>query len=119
MASTSVSARWDGWWGRPSAAARVPSLQLWTSSRTRRRARARVSTVGLASRSRPVETRAWSRNERSKRRLWPTSTDPPTNSRKDGSISPTLGASATMASLMPVSAVMNGGMRSSGLTNVW
>jgi len=32
---------------------------------------------------------------------------------KDGSISPTRGASATMASLMPVSAVMNGGMRSS------
>ena len=43
----------------------------------------------------------------------------PTNSRKEGSISPTRGASATMASLMPVSAVMNGGMRSSGRTKVW
>ena len=29
------------------------------------------------------------------------------------------GASATMASLIPVSAVMNGGMRSSGRTKVW
>ena len=29
------------------------------------------------------------------------------------------GASATMASLMPVRAVMYGGIRSSGRTNVW
>src|SRR5664280_2503914 len=82
-------------------------------SRTRRRDRARVSTVTLARRSRPVDTRAWSRNERSKRMLWPTRTAPPTNSRKDGSISPLRGASTTISSLMPVSAVMNGAIRSS------
>ena len=52
------------------------------------RASARVSTVGLARGSRPVATRAWSRKETSNRRLWPTSTAPPTNSRKEGSISP-------------------------------
>ena len=119
MASTSVSARWDGWWGRWSDAARVPSLQFGTMSRTRRRARARVSTVALAIRSRPVDSRAWLRKERSKRTLCPTTTAPPRNSRNDGSISPTRGASATMASLMPVSAVMKGGIRSSGRTNVW
>ncbi len=81
-------ARWDGWWGSRRVAARVPSLQFGTMSRTSRRARARVSTVALARRSRPVATRAWSRKERSKRRLWPTSTAPPRNSRKEGSIVP-------------------------------
>jgi hypothetical protein len=79
---------------------------------------ARVSTVELASGSRPVDTSAWSRKERSNLRLWPTSTAPRTNSRNEGSNSPTRGASATMASSMPVSAVMKGGMRPSGRTKV-
>ncbi len=99
--------------------AKVPSRQLGTESRTSRLAIASVSTVAWASGSRPVDTSAWSRKERSKRRLWPTSTAPPTNSRNEGSISPARGASDTIASLMPVSAVMNGGIRWSGRTKVW
>ena len=118
MASTSFSARCEGWWERSRLVASVPSLQLGTMSRTSRRARARVSTVAFCRRSRPVDTSAWLRKERSNRTLWPTITAPPRNSRKDGSMAPVVGASATMRSLIPVRAVMNGGMRWSGFTSV-
>jgi hypothetical protein len=43
--------------------------------------------------------------------LWPTSTASPTNSSSDGNIAPGVGAPSTMASVMPVSALMNGGIR--------
>ncbi len=50
--------------------------------------------------------------------LWPTSTAPPTNSRSEGNIAPTRGASATIPSVMPVSEAMKGGIGWSGRTKV-
>ena len=55
----------------------------------------------------------------SKGALCATSTESPANSRNAGSASPSRGASPTIASLMPVSTEMKGGIGTPGLTSVW
>ena len=55
----------------------------------------------------------------SNRMLWPTMTASPMNSRNVGSASSMRGASTTIALVMPVSTVMNGGIGAPGLTSVW
>ena len=54
----------------------------------------------------------------SKRTLWPTSTVPAVNSRKDGSTAATGGAGSTMAVVMPVRTEMVGGTGRPGFTSV-
>ena len=55
----------------------------------------------------------------SKRMLWPTMTASPMNSRNVGRASAIRGASTTIACVIPVSTVMNGGIGAPGLTRVW
>lgn len=55
----------------------------------------------------------------SKAALWATSTAPRANSQNDGSASAAVGARATIASVMPVSALISGGMPVPGWTSVW
>ena len=74
-----------------------------------RRASGTVSTRRWSSARPPVDARAASRNEVSKRMLWPTSTAPPTNSARLGSTCGIVGAGASIAWVMPVSAVISGG----------
>ena len=54
----------------------------------------------------------------SKRMLCPTITASPMNSSSGGSTSSMRGAGSTIASVMPVSTVMNGGIATPGLTSV-
>ena len=51
--------------------------------------------------------------------LCPTITASPMNSRNDGSAWSIVGALITIASVIPVSTVMNGGMATPGSTRVW
>jgi hypothetical protein len=57
-------------------------------------------------------------NPTSKGALWATSAAPRTNSRKLGSTSANGGAATTMASVIPVSTEMNGGIGDPGSTSV-
>ena len=120
VARASSSARWLGWWSRRKRSARVPSLQLGTSSRTRRRARAHGvdRAVGERGAARSRSSAAW-RKPRSKRTLWPTITASPMNSSSVGSTDSMRGAGSTMAWVMPVSTVISGGMAQPGFTRVW
>ena len=103
-----------------SAPTSVPRRQLGTSSRTSRRASAAVSTKLLASRSQPSRLRAALRKPMSKRTLWPTRTVPPDELDQGGQHGARCaGPTVTIASVIPVSTVMAGGMAEPGLTSVW
>ena len=62
--------------------------------------------------------RAASRKPQSKRTLWPTITVPCRNSSNDGSSSSIGGAGNTIASVIPVSNVISGGIGTPGFTSV-
>ncbi|SSC21769.1 Hypothetical protein KLENKIAIHU_344, partial [Klenkia terrae] len=84
--------------------ARVPSLQLGTSSRvSSRRASTAVSTDAAGGHASPVAAQAALRNPRSKGALCATRTAPRANSRKCGSTDSMRGAVATIVEVMPVS----------------
>ena len=119
VASASSSARWVGRWSSRNRDASVPSRQSGTSSRTRRRARATVSTLTGSKRGCPARSKAARRNATSKPMLWPTMTVPRVNSRSDGRTASIRGAGPTSASVRPVSTVICGGMARPGLTRVW
>ncbi len=119
VASASSRARWLGLWSRRNRVASVPRRQFGTSSRTNRRASAHVSTVGLASRGRPMRSNAALRKETSKRMLWPTMTAAPMKSTNVPSTLSMRGAGNTMACVMPVSIVISGGISAPGFTSVW
>ena len=109
--------------GEPTRAASVPSLWSGTSARLQaRRARPSVSrTVGSLQPS-PSARAAPRRWPTSKRALWATSTvDSPSRraqARKAVRASPTGGAPATMALVMPVRTVIWAGMARPGFTRV-
>ena len=119
VASASSSARCVGRCASRKRSASVPSLQSSTSSRTRRRASAQVSMIELESRGRSDRRSAASRNATSKRTLWPTITASPMNSSRVGSTASTGGAGPTIASVMPVSTVIDLGIEAPGATSVW
>src|SRR5215213_1396836 len=56
---------------------------------------------------------------RSKEALWATSTAPPRNSSRQGRTTSIGSASATIPLVMPVRALISGGIETSGLTRVW
>ena len=94
------------------------SRQLGTSSRTRRRASAHVSTHRLRQRRPPGARSAASRKPRSKRTLWPTITVPEElEERREHGLD--AGRGMTIASVMPVSTVIDGGIATPGFTRVW
>ena len=109
--------RWRSWQAMPSVAARESSERRLRSGRNWRASRT-VHSVGRSSAC-PVSMRcAASRRPTSKPALCATSTPSPANSRNRGSASAMRGASATMASVMPVSAVTKGWIGRPGLTSV-
>ena len=99
-------------------AARVESLQFSTSPPTSRRANPTVSSTRFTNRSRPCRTSDALINPMSKRALCATRTASPINSTSESSTSSTVGALATIVSVMPVKIVMNGGIAHSGFTSV-
>ena len=119
VARASSRARWVGLWSSRNLVASVSSRQSGTSSRTRRRARAAVSTRTGSKRGWPARSNAARRKATSKPMLWPTSTVPRRNSSSDGSTASMRGAGATRVSVRPVSIVICGGIARPGLTSVW
>ncbi len=120
MARASDSARWLGVVVAWKTRARVASLTFGTSSRSKvRRASTAVSSTSKRGHGMPSSRLKYLRNPVSNGALCATSTVPRANSRKLGSTWAMRGLSMTMASVMPVSTVMNAGMVSSGLTSVW
>ncbi len=119
MARASSKARCVGVTDAPRWRARVLSLWLRTSSRPRAyRASRTVSSTALPGHASSQRAAAALRKEMSKPALWATSTAPRLNSRNAGSTCSIRGADTTMASVMPVSAAMNGGIEWPGLTRV-
>ncbi len=100
-----------GWasWSAPKSTASELSLQLGVSSRvTTRRASLAVSSTSKRGHGRPCRAAKCWRNPTSNGALWATSTHPRANSRNWGSTCSIGGATATIASVMPVSTAMNG-----------
>ena len=120
VASASSRARCVGRWSRRKRDASVPSRQSGTSSRTRRRARATVSTCDrvVARDGRPARRRRAGTPRRS-RCCGRRSRCRAMNSSSDGSTASIRGAGATRASVSPVSTVICGGIARPGLTSVW
>ena len=120
VARASDRARWSGVVDDRNSRASVASLQLGASSRVRtRRARRAVSTESGAGQAMPSRAHPALRKPRSNGALWATSTAPRLNSRNAGSAWSSRGLPATIASVMPVSTAMNGGIAAPGLTSVW
>jgi hypothetical protein len=92
---------------------------LGTSSAIRvRRASWAVSRTSGFGHGYPSSTQAAFRKPVSYGALWATHTAPSANWRKPGSTSSIFGAGSSIASVIPVSTVMNGGSRSAGCTSV-
>ena len=119
VARASASARCRGWSAAPKKPASVLSLQLGTSSAaSASRARVTVSSTGGDGQRSPLPAQAAARKLTSKGALCAVRTQPWTKSRSTGSTAAAGGASATMASLMPVSSAMSAGMAWPGFTRV-
>ncbi len=119
VARASASARCRGWSAAPKKPASVLSLQLGTSSAaSASRARVTVSSTGGDGQRSPLLAQAAARKLTSKGALCAVSTQPWTKSRRTGSTAAAGGASATMASLMPVSSAMSAGIAWPGFTRV-
>ena len=97
----------------------MPSLQSFTSERTRRRASGTVSITLFESGSRSSRIIAAFKNPTSNLALWATITLSPMKSRRVPSKASIRGAGITMASVIPVRMVMKGGMPQPGFTRVW
>ena len=120
VAWASCRARWSGATWEWKTRASEDSLWLGASSRvTRARASRTVSRTVGPGQGVLVAAAAALRKEMSKRALWATRTASPANSRKLGSTDSIRGAEATMALVMPVKALMTGGMGTRGLTRLW
>ena len=118
VASASSSARWLGRWSSRKRLASVPSLQSGTSSRTRRRARGRVSMTVLRSAGRSLRSKAALIKPMSKPTLCPTMTASPMNSWSVGSTVSTRGALATIECVIPVRTVTLGAIALPGFISV-
>ena len=119
VAIASGSARWHGIVAVPKKPASVLSLRSGTSAAPRTsRASSTVSSTGKAGQGTPEVPQAALRKPTSKGALCAVSTQPRANARNIGRTALIGGAWPTIASVMPVSAVMSAGIALPGLTSV-